>query len=110
MVQWEELCVLSGIGSRGGPRYLLTKSKVDETASAMACEIQNLTPTDDATPSLTEPDFWHIVEEALTIAITGDGDDFWNEPRIPTWFSNHIIGWPGLQRCIAIGHFVGGKG
>jgi len=107
---WEELCVLSGIGPEGGPRYLLDKSKVDETASAMACEIQNLTLADDATPSLTEHDLWHIVEEALTIATTGDDDDDYYRPGVPTWFSDHIISWPGRQRCIAIGHFVGWDG
>jgi len=109
MGSWEELCVLSGIGPGGGPRYLFNQSKVEETASAMVCEIQNLTPPDDATPShgLTEHDLQHIVEEALIIANTGV-DGCWN--GIPTWFSNHIINWSGRERCIAIGHFVGGNG
>jgi len=112
MDEWEELCILSGIGPGGGPSCLLNESKVDETASAMVYEIQNLTLPGDATRShgLTEHDLQHIVEEALTIAST-DEDDFWNIPgSVPTWFPNHIIGWSGLQSCIAIGHFVGRNG
>jgi hypothetical protein len=87
-MEWDELCVLSGIGPEGGPYRLFEKSQLHEVVSAIATDIHKLASIDTASPSISKSDLEYIIQKAL-----------------PHPFQDHIRQWPGSQTCIAIGHF-----
>jgi hypothetical protein len=84
MGQWDELCVLSGIGPEGGPPGLFNKSQLQDVASTMATDILNATNL-----SIFEADLKSIIQKALPLVTLRDP----------------ICLWPGSQTCIGIGHF-----
>jgi hypothetical protein len=105
--EWDELCVLSGIRPGGGPERLLMKSDIGEVAFEMVYEIESEAQLAQTPPTMTASDLNSIINEALTLATSGPGDDHddVSEPKIPAWFENHISDWPGSQTSVAIGYF-----